>query len=159
MIYFNKIYDNDLTDSICVPPPNSYMVSPFNWTSLAHRSENGNNVNTQSNYVGFRISSDGGLSFGGGSSSIAFGNSSGAEYFSFGGSSNDVDDGVIGAKDGMGINISYGVGGTGHGGSGGFFVDNGSGHGSSHLANNISKSSSYIRTSLGLGYMSISFLI
>jgi hypothetical protein len=42
----------------------------------------------------------------------------------------------------MGINISDGASGSGHGGSGGFFVDNGSGHGSSHLANNIGKSSS-----------------
>jgi hypothetical protein len=114
-IYFNKIYDNDLTDSACAHLPTSYMVGPSNWLSLAHGSESGNNGNTQSNYVGFRISSDGGLSFGG--------------------SSSDIDD------------------------SGGFVVDDGRGHGSSHLANNISKSSSHRRTSLALGYMSISFLI
>jgi hypothetical protein len=88
------------------------MGGPSNWLSLAHGSESGNNGNTRSNYVGFRISSDGGISFGG--------------------SSSGIDD------------------------SGGFVVDDGRGHGSSHLANNTSKSSSHIRTPLGLGYMSIS---
>jgi hypothetical protein len=134
------------------------MADSSNWLSLVCGRGSGNSGNAQSNYVGFRILSGGGISFGGNSSSIIFGNSSSVGDISLGGSSNGVDGGVIDTRNGMGINIS-GAGGSGHGGSGGFFVDNGSGHGSSHLANNISKSSSYTRISLGLGYMSIIILI
>jgi hypothetical protein len=108
------------------------MVSPFNWTSLAHRSENGNNVNTQSNYVGFRISSDGGLSFGGGSSGTAFGNSGGIDNIMLGGSSNGVDRGVSGDGNFSGSGMGSGVGGSGHEW---FFGGEGSGHGSSRPDN------------------------
>jgi hypothetical protein len=129
------------------------MVGSSNWISLVHGRGRGNSSNTQSNCVGFRILSGGGISFGGNSSNIILGNSSSVGHIFLGGSSNGVDGGVIGTMNGMGINFSDGASGSGHGGSGGLFVDNGSGLGSSHLANDISKSSSYIRTSLGLGYM------
>jgi hypothetical protein len=102
-------------------PPHTYVVGPSNWTSLADGSGSGSNNIAQSNYVGFRISSDGGLSFGS--------------------NSNGVDGGARGHGNCMDGGIGSGVGVSGHEW---FFADKGSGHGSSPPTKDITKPFSQI---------------
>jgi hypothetical protein len=99
---------------------------------LADGSGSGSNNNAESNYVGFRISSDGVLSFGGGSRGSTFGNSGDINNVFLGGSSNGVDGGAGGRENCTGGDMGSGVGGSGHEW---FFAGEGSGHGSSRPAN------------------------
>jgi hypothetical protein len=108
------------------PPP--YVAGPSNWTTLAGGS-------ARSNCSDFAI-------FGGGG-----GRSSGVDGdISFGGNLSGNYGGVRCDMNGIGSDVSYGIGGSG--GSGGFIVVEGSGRGSSCPTNDTSKSNSHIRTYL-----------
>jgi hypothetical protein len=119
---------NDMIMHPLRPPP-SFVAGPSNCTTPVFG-------RAHSKYVGFVLLSGGGISFEGSSSSVDGG---------FGGNPSGNDGGMNNMRN----DIDYGVGESGHGGSGGFIANVGNEHGSSCPTNNISKPSSHIRTSLG----------